>query len=76
MTASFFTRFLDRSFDWFSTSGLWVLLIAAVMLVLLALLKRGVVRLRSLYKGTLPSPIQIKRAQEMSRGLPLLLSAS
>lgn len=62
MTASYFTRFLDRSFDWFSTSGLRVLLLAAVTLVLLALLKRGVVRLRSIYESTLPSPTQIKRA--------------
>ena len=76
MTASYVTRFLDRSFDWLPTLGLWVLLIAAVMLVLLALLKRGLVRLRSLYEGTLPSPTQIKRAQEMSRGLPALPSAS
>ena len=82
MTASYFTRFLDRSIDWFPTSGLRVLLIAVVMLVLLALLKRGVVRLRSIYEGTLPSPTQIKRAHTLThivRGvarIALLPSAS
>lgn len=43
-----------------------MLLIITVMLVLLALLKRGVVRLRSLYEGTLPSPTQIKRAHTLT----------
>lgn len=66
MTASYFTRFLDRSFDWFSTSGLRVLLIAAVTLVLLALLKRAMARLRSMYEGTLPSQAQTKRAYTLT----------
>ncbi|MDZ4734398.1 MAG: mechanosensitive ion channel family protein [Nitrospirota bacterium] len=66
MTASYFTRFLDRSFDWFSTSGLRVLLIAAATLVLLALLKRGMARLRSMYEGTLPSQAQTKRAYTLT----------
>ena len=66
MPASYFTRFFDRSFDWATTSGLRVLLIVVVMLVLLALLKRGVAKLRSLYEGTLPSPAQIKRAYTLT----------
>jgi hypothetical protein len=41
MPTSYFTRFFDRSFDWATTSGLRVLLIAVAMLVLLALLKRA-----------------------------------
>ena len=66
MPASYFARFVDRSFDWATTSGLRVLLIAGGMLVLLALLKRGVVKLSSLYEGTLPSPAQIKRAYTLT----------
>jgi small-conductance mechanosensitive channel len=66
MPASYFTRFLDRSFEWATTSGLRVLLIAVAMLVLLALLKRGVAKLSSLYEGTLPGPAQIKRAYTLT----------
>ena len=66
MPASYFTRFFDRSFDWATTSGLRVLLIAAAMLVLLALLKRGVAKLSSLYEGTLPGPAQIKRVYTLT----------
>jgi moderate conductance mechanosensitive channel len=62
MPASYFTRFFDRSFEWATTSGVRVLLIAVATLVLLALLKRGVSKLSSLYEGALPSPAQIKRA--------------
>ena len=62
MPASYFTRFFDRSFEWATTSGFRVLLIAVAIVVLLALLKRGVAKLSSLYKGALPSPAQIKRA--------------
>jgi len=66
MPTSYFTRFFDRSFDWATTSGLRVLLIAVAMLVLLALLKRGVGKLSSLYEGTLPSPAQVKRAYTLT----------
>jgi small-conductance mechanosensitive channel len=66
MPASYFTRFFDRSFDWATTSGLRVLLIAVAMLVLLALLKRSVAKLSSLYEGTLPSPAQIKRVYTLT----------
>ena len=66
MPASYFTRFFDRSFDWATTSGLRVLLIAVAMLVLLALLKRGVAKLSSIYEGTLPIRAQIKRAYTLT----------
>ena len=66
MPASYFTRFFDRSFDWATTSGLRVLLIAVAMLILLGLLKRGVTKLSRLYEGTLPSPAQIKRAYTLT----------
>ena len=66
MPTSYFTRFFDRSFDWATTSGVRVLLIAVAMLVLLALLKRGVAKLSRLYEGTLPSPAQIKRGYTLT----------
>ena len=66
MPASYFTRFFDRSFEWATTSGLRVLLIAGAMFVLLALLKRGVAKLSSLYEGTLPSPAQMNRAYTLT----------
>ncbi len=66
MPTSLFARFFDRSFEWASSSGLRVLLIAAAMLVLLTLLKRGVARFRAVYEGTLPSPGQVKRAHTLT----------
>lgn len=62
MTTLYLARFYDRAFEWLSTSGLRVILIAVVVLVLLALLKRAVARFRVLYEGTLPSPAQFQRA--------------
>jgi small conductance mechanosensitive channel len=66
MPASYFTRFFDRSFEWAITSGIRILLIIAAMLVMLALLKRGVAKLSSLYEGTLPIRAQIKRAYTLT----------
>ncbi len=66
MTASHFIGFNERLFEWLSTSGLRVVLIALAMIVLLALLKRVIGRLRSLYEGALPSPAQIKRAHTLT----------
>ncbi len=66
MPESYFTRFFDRSFEWALTSGLRILLIAGAMLVLLALLKRGVTKLSSLYEGTLPIRAKIKRAYTLT----------
>jgi small conductance mechanosensitive channel len=59
-------RFFDRSFDWLSTSGLRVLFIAIGTFILLALLKRTVAKLRSMYEGTLPNPAQMKRAYTLT----------
>jgi moderate conductance mechanosensitive channel len=66
MSSSYFSRFFDRWFEWVSTSGLRVLLIAVTMLVLLALLKRGLAKLSRLYEGTIPSPAQIMRAYTLT----------
>ena len=66
MSASYFTRFFDRLFEWATTSGVRVLLITAAMLVLLGLLKRSVTKLSSLYEGTLPVRAQIKRVYTLT----------
>ena len=66
MPVSYFTRFFDRSFEWAVTSGVRVLLIITAMLVMLALLKRGVAKLSSLYEGTFPGRAQIKRAYTLT----------
>jgi hypothetical protein len=66
MPASYFTRVFDRSFDWLSTSGVRVLFIALALVILLALLKRGMSKLRRLYEGTLPGPAEIQRAHTLT----------
>jgi small conductance mechanosensitive channel len=66
MTLSFFTRFFDRSLEWFSTSGLRVVVIGIMMLVLLSILKRAMDRFRRVYEGTLPTQAQVKRADTLS----------
>jgi small conductance mechanosensitive channel len=66
MPASYFTRFFDRTFEWAITSGLRVLLITAAMLVMLALLKRAVAKLSSLYEGPVPIHAQIKRMHTLT----------
>jgi small conductance mechanosensitive channel len=66
MTASYFTGFLERSVEWFSTSGLRIVLIVVGMVLLLALLKRAVGRFRRLYEGTLQTSAQLKRADTLS----------
>ena len=66
MPVTYFTRFFDRAFEWAMTSGMRVLLITAIMLVMLALLKRGVAKLSRLYEGTLSMRTQIKRAYTLT----------
>ncbi|WP_455387894.1 mechanosensitive ion channel family protein [Petrachloros mirabilis] len=66
MSESQITRILDRSLEWFASSGLRILLIVIGMIVLLALVKRAVVRFRRLYEGALQSPGQVKRADTLA----------
>ncbi|TKS59502.1 MAG: hypothetical protein EWM72_02070 [Nitrospira sp.] len=66
MTTLYFSRFFDRSFEWFSTSGLRVVVIVIVMAVLLALVKRAIERFRGIYAGTFPSSTQVKRADTLT----------
>ncbi|HEX2056067.1 MAG TPA: mechanosensitive ion channel family protein [Nitrospiraceae bacterium] len=65
MIQTYFTRFLDRSFEWASTSGLRIVLIAIGMVVVFAILRRLVERLRRLYEGRLFGPTELKRADTL-----------
>lgn len=66
MSEAYLTRIFDRSFEWFSSSGLRILLIGIGMVLLLVFVKRAVVRFRRLYEGALQSPGQVKRADTLS----------
>lgn len=66
MPVPYFDRYLDRTIEWLATSGLRVILIAIAIIVLLALLKRAVAKLRGLLEGTLPGPAQVKRAHTLT----------
>lgn len=66
MPTLYFAHFFDRAIEWSSTSGLRIVLITMAMLVLFALLKRALVRLRGIYEGKLPSPDQVKRAYTLT----------
>lgn len=66
MSEAYLTRIFDRSFEWFSSSGLRILLIGIGMVLLLVFVKRAVVRFRRLYEGALQTPGQVKRADTLS----------
>ena len=66
MIEIYLRRFLDRSFEWVSTSGLRIVLITIGMVVLFALLQRLVKRFRRLYEGRLPGPMELKRADTLT----------
>jgi moderate conductance mechanosensitive channel len=66
MPILYFDRYLERTIEWLATSGLRVVLIAIAIIVLLALLKRAVAKLRNFLEGTLPSPAQIQRAYTLT----------
>lgn len=67
MIETYFTRFLDRSFEWVSTSGLRIILIMVGMMTLFAILQRLVERFRRLYEGRLSGPTELKRADTVTQ---------
>lgn len=67
MIETYLSRFLDRSFEWISSSGLRIILILAGMLLLFALLRRVVDRFRRLYEGRLFGPTELKRADTLTQ---------
>ena len=80
MIEIYLRRFLDRSFEWVSTSGLRVILITVGIIVLFTLLQRLVERFRRLYERRLSGPTELKRAdtlthviRDVARALVLVL---
>jgi small-conductance mechanosensitive channel len=67
MIEAYFSRFLDRSFEWVSSSGLRIILIVVGMVVLFSLLQRVVARFRRLYEGRLFGPTELKRADTLTQ---------
>ena len=67
MIESYFTRFLDRSFEWVSTSGLRIILITIGMVILFTLLQRLIERFRRLSEGRLFGPTELKRADTLTQ---------
>ena len=67
MIETYFSRFIDRSFEWISSSGLRIMLITVGMLLLFSLLQRVVERFRRLYEGRLFGPTELKRADTLTQ---------
>jgi moderate conductance mechanosensitive channel len=67
MIETYLSRFIDRSFEWISSSGLRILLITVGMLLLFSLLHRVVERFRRLYEGRLFGPTELKRADTLTQ---------
>jgi small conductance mechanosensitive channel len=66
MIETYLRRFLDRSFEWVSTSGLRVILITVGMILLFTVLQRLVERFRFLYEGRLSGATERKRADTLT----------
>jgi moderate conductance mechanosensitive channel len=66
MTSSYFTRFLDRSFDWISTSGLRIILIAVVIALFFSIMNRVLAKFRRVYEGRLSTGAQLQRADTLT----------
>lgn len=66
MVDSYVRSFFERWFEWSMTSGLRVMIIAVVMVVGLAVVKRAMNRFQKVYEGTLPTEVQIKRATTLT----------
>lgn len=66
MAAPWMTRLTNRALEWLTTSGLRVVLVAAAMLLLLAVVRQVIKRLRKVYEGALPGPAQLKRADTLT----------
>ncbi len=67
MIETYFSRFVDRSFEWISSSGLRIVLITVGMLLLFSLLQRVVERFRRFYEGRLFGPTELKRADTLTQ---------
>jgi small conductance mechanosensitive channel len=66
MTSSYLTRFLDRSFDWISTSGLRIIIIAVVIALFFSVMNRVLAKFRRVYEGRLSTGAQLQRADTLT----------
>lgn len=66
MTSSYLTRFLDRSFDWISTSGLRIIIIAVVIALFFSAMNRVLTKFRRVYEGRLSTGAQLQRADTLT----------
>jgi moderate conductance mechanosensitive channel len=66
MVESYVTGFIDRWVGWSTTSGLRVLIIAVMMIVGLAIVRRAMDRFQKVYEGRLPTEAQVKRATTLT----------
>lgn len=66
MTIAFSTQFLEKAFEWLVTSGLRVVAISIAILLLLFVVRRGTAKLGAIFRGKLPTPAQIKRADTLT----------
>ena len=69
MQERWLTQLVERLVEWAMSSGLRVALIGIGMLVLLAVTRHVLKRLRSLYEGALPSPAERRRADTLTHVL-------
>lgn len=66
MKEAWMTHMLERLAEWATSSGIRVLIVGTAMVLLIALVKQVVARLRRVYEGALPTPAQIKRADTLT----------
>jgi small conductance mechanosensitive channel len=66
MTSSYLTRFVDRSFDWISTSGLRIVIIAVVIAIFFSVMNRVLTKFRRVYEGRLSTGAQLQRADTLT----------
>jgi small conductance mechanosensitive channel len=66
MTSSYLTRLVDRSFDWISTSGLRIVIIAVVIAIFFSVMNRVLTKFRRVYEGRLSTGAQLQRADTLT----------
>jgi small conductance mechanosensitive channel len=66
MTSSYLTRFVDRSFDWISTSALRIVIIAMVIAIFFSVMNRVLTKFRRVYEGRLSTGAQLQRADTLT----------
>ena len=69
MQERWLTQLVERLGEWAMSSGIRVALIGIGMLLLLAVTRQALKRLRRLYEGALPSPAQRRRADTLTHVL-------